>query len=158
MEYFTHITKKQAMTISNPHFLKQKPRDVRFQVLTSSSTKTVFWDVPPRSFTETDRRFGDAYCLHHHRDHPALPDYMVQHHRRQTSSECKTRAINLLPNINQLALLVAHICYVDIRLYACTLTTRAYRSVRIYVPACACMSTNTLLASVSKMIVRMIND
>jgi hypothetical protein len=29
---------------------------------------TVFWDIVPCNLVETDRRFGGAYCLHHHGD------------------------------------------------------------------------------------------
>jgi hypothetical protein len=29
---------------------------------------TVLWDVALRSYVETDRRFRDAYCLHHQGD------------------------------------------------------------------------------------------
>jgi hypothetical protein len=40
--------------------------DMRFQVLMAASMKiTVFWDVVLCSILETDRRFTDAYCLHH---------------------------------------------------------------------------------------------
>jgi hypothetical protein len=29
---------------------------------------TVFWDIPPCSLIEVDRRFRSAYCLHHQGD------------------------------------------------------------------------------------------
>jgi hypothetical protein len=42
---------------------------VRFQVLTAASKNfSVFWDVAPCSFFETDQRFTGTYCLHHQVD------------------------------------------------------------------------------------------
>jgi hypothetical protein len=38
---------------------------VRFQVLTAASMKIAFWDIASCSLVEVDRRFRDAYCLHH---------------------------------------------------------------------------------------------
>jgi hypothetical protein len=29
---------------------------------------TIFWDIASCILVEIDRRFGDAYCLHHHGD------------------------------------------------------------------------------------------
>jgi hypothetical protein len=44
------------------HKLLKKYYQVRFQVLTATSTKmTVFWDVVQCSLVETYRRFGNAY-------------------------------------------------------------------------------------------------
>jgi hypothetical protein len=40
--------------------------NVRFQVLTAASRQfRVFWDIMLCSHVEVDRRFRDAYCLHH---------------------------------------------------------------------------------------------
>jgi hypothetical protein len=42
---------------------------LRFQVPTAASKKTtVFWDTPPCSLVEVDRRFGGAYWLHRQDD------------------------------------------------------------------------------------------
>jgi hypothetical protein len=39
---------------------------MRLQILTAASmTLTAFWDIPPCSLVEIDRRFRGAYCLHH---------------------------------------------------------------------------------------------
>jgi hypothetical protein len=62
---------------------------VRFKVLTATSMKmTVFSDVAPCSLVDTDRRFRDAYCLHHQgiADRSIYPEYTAQHPRRQLSS------------------------------------------------------------------------
>jgi hypothetical protein len=42
---------------------------VRFEVFTASSMKIgVFWYVAPDSVADIDRRFREAYCLHHQGD------------------------------------------------------------------------------------------
>jgi hypothetical protein len=42
---------------------------MKFQVLTAANLKVAaFWDVAPSSLVEVDRRFVDAYCLHHQGD------------------------------------------------------------------------------------------
>jgi hypothetical protein len=39
---------------------------MRFKVLMATSVKTTaFWDTAPCRLVEVDRRFRDAYCLHH---------------------------------------------------------------------------------------------
>jgi hypothetical protein len=62
--------------------------------------KAVFWVVAPCSLVHTDRRFRGAYCLHDQDDESSddesgkllrnvgqfLPDYTMQHPRRQPSS------------------------------------------------------------------------
>jgi hypothetical protein len=72
---------------------------VTFKVLTAAGMKlTVFWDAAAYSMVETDCHFRSAYSLHHHHHHHPddgrskhprntrqfLPDYMVQHPRRQS--------------------------------------------------------------------------
>jgi hypothetical protein len=43
---------------------------VIFQVISAASMQmTAFWNIPPCSLVEVDRRFGGAYCLHHQGDH-----------------------------------------------------------------------------------------
>jgi hypothetical protein len=42
---------------------------MRLKVLTAANMKMiVFWDTAPCSLVEIDRRFRDAYCLHHRPD------------------------------------------------------------------------------------------
>jgi hypothetical protein len=66
--------------------------DFRF----SQRQVAVFWDVASCSLVDSDQRFRGAYCLHHQGNDGGstllwnigqhLPDYMVQHPRRQSSS------------------------------------------------------------------------
>jgi hypothetical protein len=47
--------------------LKKNERKARETERKKENIKmTVFWDVAQCSLVETDRRFGGAYCLHHH--------------------------------------------------------------------------------------------
>jgi hypothetical protein len=74
---------------------------VRSEVLTAASTEmTVFWDVALYSLVEIDWCFKGAYCLHREDDvchddggskhlwnvNQFVPDYVVQHVRRQLPS------------------------------------------------------------------------
>jgi hypothetical protein len=59
---------------------------VRFQVLTTDSTKIVFWDVAPYSLVQTNRRFRGTYCLHHRGD---SPQYCTQN-TKVTTMEMET--------------------------------------------------------------------
>jgi hypothetical protein len=68
--------------------MKKRPENrltsLRFLVFTQTSMKTaVFWDVVPSSSVDTDRRFGDAYCLHDQ----VSQDYTAQHPRRRPFSD-----------------------------------------------------------------------
>jgi hypothetical protein len=59
-----------------------------------SMKMTVFWDVAPCSLADADRCFKGDYCLQHRPDEGGskrlrnvgqfLPDYTVQHPRRQS--------------------------------------------------------------------------
>jgi hypothetical protein len=56
-----------------------------------SSKMSVFWDVVPHSLIEVHWRFRGVYCLHHQGHHlwnvsKLLPDYMMQHPIRKSSS------------------------------------------------------------------------
>jgi hypothetical protein len=60
-------------SVSSTHIygvvLKLRDNLVRFQVITTASTKmAVFWDVAPCSLLVVYRRFICTYCLHHQGD------------------------------------------------------------------------------------------
>jgi hypothetical protein len=38
----------------------------------TSMEMTVFWDVEPCGGVDIDRRFREAYCLHHQGDYPEM--------------------------------------------------------------------------------------
>jgi len=57
---------------SSGWILRDLYQHVTIQVLTTASMKIrVFWDAAPCSLVEVDRRFRDAYCLHHQDDDPS---------------------------------------------------------------------------------------
>jgi hypothetical protein len=45
-----------------------------------------FWDVAPCNLVDIDRRFGGAYCPHHHDEAPSSSEMLVSY--QITAVEC----------------------------------------------------------------------
>jgi hypothetical protein len=55
-----------VITLWNKFKIANNNKQVRYQVLTAASKKmTAFWNIAPCSLVDVNRRFRDAYCLHH---------------------------------------------------------------------------------------------
>jgi hypothetical protein len=87
---------------SGCYFVQTRKIQVKFQVLTATNMKmAVSWDVAPCSLIDIDRRFRGVYCRLHNDDKyywnvgQYLPDYTVQHPRRQPS--LRKINLNLMP-------------------------------------------------------------